>query len=134
VICNILATQIDRNILEDLIKQGGLVDLVVVTLLRINSVQTKVFLSKALFNLMTRGEFRTQMILNLDILAAMIELAKLENLDLLELCVRSIYNITCECAPYSEKLKSLKVSAWLVGKTCASNLSAVRLICTSYAE
>lgn len=137
VICNILATQIDRNIMEELIKIGGIVDLVVVTLLRINSIQTKVYLSKALFNLMTRGEFRSQMVFNLDILAAMIELAKLESLDLLELCIRSVYNITCECSAYSEKLKALKVPGWLVGKTCAaSNLmpgakpsAAIKMLC-----
>ena len=45
-LCNILAAPLDRAVFTDLIKSGTIVDLVVVTLLRINSNVTKEMLGK----------------------------------------------------------------------------------------
>lgn len=120
MICNILSTNMEKSILDELAKTGGIVDLVVVTLLRINSILTKEFLAKALFNLMTRVDFRVQMVVQLDVLAAMIELAKIDSLELLELCVRSIYNVSCETLVFCEKMKALRVPSWLVTRSCSS--------------
>ena len=121
MICNILATSVEKGIWEDLIKTGGIVDLVVVTLLRINSVTTKEFLGRGLFNLLARADFRSQMVNNLDVLGAMLELAKVESSELLELCTRSLYNVSCETLVYKDKLRALKIPQWLVIRTCLSS-------------
>lgn len=82
VICNILATLIDRSILESLIDTGAVVDLVVLTLLRINAPITKEVLGKSLFNMLGRVEFRAALIVGGptrgDLLTAMMELAKID--------------------------------------------------------
>ncbi len=82
MICNVLATQVEKQILESLISNGVVVDLVVVALLRINASRTKEVLGRALFNLMARADFRQQLVLGGpqkgDLLAAMMELAKIE--------------------------------------------------------
>ena len=58
--------------MTDLCASGAITDLVVCTLLRINSVYTKESLGKALFNLMSRVEFRQEMVVKLDVLTAML--------------------------------------------------------------
>lgn len=55
---------------------GAVVDLKVVTLLRINAPKTKEVLAKSLFNLISRSEFRAEMVLRQDLLAAILELSK----------------------------------------------------------
>jgi hypothetical protein len=135
-ICNTLACQINREIMEDLIAKGAITDLVVCTLLRINSVYTKESLGKGLFNLMSRADFRDVMVKKLDVLTAMLELAKIENLELLELCIRSCYNVSCEYKEYAEKMKELKLANILVARTTHSSLilgakatTAVKALC-----
>jgi hypothetical protein len=119
-ICNVLAVQIDKTIMEELCKTGAITDLVVCTLLRINSVFTKESLTKALFNLLARADFRQEMACKLDVLGAMLELAKIENVELLELSIRSVYNITCETNTYAAKLGELKVPNVLVARITSS--------------
>jgi hypothetical protein len=135
-ICNTLACQINREIMEELIVKGAITDLVVCTLLRINSVYTKENLGKALFNLMARADFRETMVIKLDVLTAMLELAKIENLELLELCIRSCYNVSCEYKLYAPKLKDLKLANILVARATHSPLilgakatTAVKALC-----
>jgi len=62
-------------------------------------------------------------VVQLDLLAAILELCKVEFLNLLELCVRILYNITCELSStiahsdtYAKKLSALKVPHILVGR------------------
>ena len=115
MICNVLATKVDKGILDEIITNGTIVDLVVVTLLRVNSIITKESLGRALFNLMSPADSRDKMVIQLDVLSATIDLAKIESLDLLEICVRSIYNISCQIPKnghvnFSKKLSALKVS------------------------
>ena len=136
VICNTLASQISRDIMEELITQGSITDLVVCTLLRINSVYTKESLGKGLFNLMARADFRKDVVVKLDVLAAMLELSKIENLELLELCIRSCYNVSCEYKEYAAKLKELKLANILVAGLLTRPLilgakatSAVKALC-----
>ncbi len=100
--------------MEEIVGNGTVVDLVVVTLLRVNSIVTKETLGKALFNLMAPADFREVMVNNLDVLSAVIDLARLESMELLEICVRAIYNISCQIPkskflPLSRKLSQLKV-------------------------
>ena len=135
-ICNTLASQVAKDIMTELCSSGAITDLVVCTLLRINSVYTKESLGKALFNLMSRVEFREEMVVKLDVLTAMLELAKIENIELLELCIRSVYNITCETKNYIPKLKDLKVANILIARVTSSPLilgakatTAVKFLC-----
>lgn len=123
ILCNILALSLEKGLLFELVKTGAVVDLMVVTLLRINEVSTKLTLGKALFNLLGRNEIRESLVLQIDTLSAIIELTKVEFVDLLELCMRAIFNITCDLksgsgldANYATKLISLKVPSLLISK------------------
>lgn len=136
IICNVLALHVEKGIMEELCKSGAVTDLVVCTLLRINSVFTKESLGKALFNLMARADFRREMVTKLDVLAAMIELAKIENVELLELCIRSVFNITCETENYSEKISELKLPNILIARVTSSPMipgakptTAIKFLC-----
>eukprot|EP00597_Dinobryon_sp_UTEXLB2267_P015326 CAMPEP_0170120348 /NCGR_PEP_ID=MMETSP0020_2-20130122/15090_1 /TAXON_ID=98059 /ORGANISM="Dinobryon sp., Strain UTEXLB2267" /LENGTH=1500 /DNA_ID=CAMNT_0010350197 /DNA_START=432 /DNA_END=4934 /DNA_ORIENTATION=+ len=122
-LCNIMAAPMDKAVFTDLIKTGTIVDLVVVTLLRINSNVTKEMLGKTLFNILSRPDIRETLVVQLDLLAAILELCKVEFLNLLELCIRILFNITCELSPsiahsetYAKKLIALKVPHILVGR------------------
>ena len=106
------------------------------TLLRINSPLTKESLAKALFNLVSRADFRHEMAVKMEILSAMLELAKIENVEMLELCVRSLYNFTCEAPAYAAKLGDLKVPNILVSRVTSSpniagakSTTAVKFMC-----
>lgn len=120
VACNILALAIDKKIMEELCKSGAIVDLVVVTRLRVNDILTKETLAKALFNLLTRADFRNDMVSNLDVFPAMLELAKLESLELLELSVRCIYNLSCQTSIFVDSLLDLKIASILVARATSS--------------
>lgn len=115
-ICNIFTTHLDKTIVESLIKNGTVVDLVVVTLLRVNSITTKASLGKALFNLLALADFREELV-KLDVLEALIELSRIELTELLELSVKTVYNMTCESRKYSTKLETLKVPHHMVSRT-----------------
>jgi len=76
------------------------------------------------------------MVCKLDVLTAMLELAKIENIELLELCMRSVYNITCETKEYAAKLKELKVANVLIARVTLSPVilgakatTAVKILC-----
>lgn len=115
-ICNIFSAHLDKNILDGLIKSGTVVDLVVVTLLRVNSIHTKGSLGKALFNLLARADFRDELV-KLDVLEALIELSRIELTDLLELSVKSVFNISCETSRYASKLEKLRVPYHMISRT-----------------
>jgi hypothetical protein len=119
VLCNILALSLEKNVLFELLKVGAVVDLIVVTLLRINAIKTKEILGKAFFNLLSRLEIRENLILQVDILAGILELPKIEYVDLLELCIRALYNVTCDLIgssgnEYALKLAQLKVPSLMI--------------------
>ena len=105
----------DRSIIVELIKSQTVTDIIVVALLRVNGTSIKENLSKALFNLLSRAEFRTEMV-DLGVLSAMMELAKLESTEVLELCTRCVYNITCQTDKFADKLKSLGVPSFLLAR------------------
>jgi hypothetical protein len=106
--------------MEEIIANGTIVDLVVVTLLRVNRVngdRTKESLARALFNLMSSADFREAMVTTLDVFSATLDLARIESLDLLEICVRSVFNISCQFpnsgntySKITKKFSALKVS------------------------
>jgi hypothetical protein len=66
-ICNILSSFVDKAIIDELIKNNTLSDIVVITLLRVNSGLTKEALSKVIFNFLTRSEFREVIIFSLNV-------------------------------------------------------------------
>ena len=126
VITNILATNIDKIIMEELIKTDAIKDLVVVTRLRVNSIATKETLSKSLFNLLCRNDFRITMIKTLDILGALLELSKLESVDLLELAVRALYNVSCQIDLFEDTFAHLKIPYWIVYKLSGQAATGAR--------
>lgn len=122
-LCNMLAAPLEKGLLVELVGTGAIVDLVVVTLLRINSVQTKETLGRAFFNLLNRTEIREALVMKLDIISAILELSKIEYIELLELCMHAMYNITCELRPgtgyedgFASKLLTLKVPRFVIAR------------------
>ena len=115
-VCNVLSLNVEKSIMEMLIKQDCIVDLVVVTRLRVNSIPTKEILTRAIFNLLTRKDFRATMVNSQDLLGALVELSKLDSLELLELAVRSIYNISCQTSEFAESLLRLRVPNILIAR------------------
>ena len=122
-LCNMLAAPLEKGLLVELVGTGAIVDLVVVTLLRINSVQTKETLGRAFFNLLNRTEIREALVMKLDIISAILELSKIEYIELLELCMHAMYNITCELRPgtgyedgFASKLLALKVPRFIIAR------------------
>ena len=118
-----MSSHVDKGIIEELINNGTISDLVVVTLLRINSGFTKEALSKALFNFLSRSEFRQVMVGkgergDLDLFGAILELARVELLELLDLSVRLIYNLSCELTvpSYAKKMQVLKIPQLLIAR------------------
>jgi hypothetical protein len=108
---------------------GTVQDLVVVTLLRVNAGSTKDSLGKALFNFLSMAPFRSKMV-ELDLVDAIVELSKIELLELLELSTRVIYNLTCDVKvlQYAKKLSQLNVPSLLV-KTAAACIISFLFSC-----
>jgi hypothetical protein len=117
-ICNVLTSVIEKPLLDDMLKSGTIVDVVVVTLLRVNAISTKEVLGKALFNLLSRAEYREVLVLKMDLLEALIELGRIDRVELLELMVQSVVNITCETKKYAKCLLDLQVRD-NISKQCA---------------
>ncbi|KAF1328508.1 hypothetical protein FI667_g6753, partial [Globisporangium splendens] len=74
-------------------RDSAIDDFIVITLLRVNSEQTKAICAKALFNLLTHEDTRDQMVKD-GVLYALIKLARIENEEIQDLSLRSIYNIS----------------------------------------
>lgn len=122
-LCNMLTTPIEKGLLLEFSKSGAIVDLVVVTMLRINATDTKEVLGKVFFNLLNRPEIREILVVKLDLLSSILELTKVEHIGLLEICIHAIYNVTCELIPtsgvedqFAEKLKALKMPRFMINK------------------
>jgi hypothetical protein len=113
VICNFLAQPLTRVIVDKMIKDEEVKSLVVVSLLRVSAhvvvsdsssdinpnmamslnQRTKESLGKALFNLLARADSRTQMANPENkVFDALVDLSKLENIDILELSMRAGMN------------------------------------------
>ena len=120
VICNVLAQSLPRSMVDRMMKAGEVTDLVVVTLLRVSAhssgptdgpdanrmsfnQQTKIALGKALFNLLSRLDTRFEMV-HLGVFDALVDLSKIENVEILELSMRTIYNVSSEASVYSDIL------------------------------
>jgi len=115
-ICNVVGTHLEKSIVLSLIKNGTITDLVVVTLLRVNAVDTKESLAKALFNLLSRADVREQLV-NLDVFEALVELSRIDKTGLLELSVKTVYNMSCETESYAKKFLQLKITSNMITRT-----------------
>jgi hypothetical protein len=115
VICNVLAGNLDRTTLETLLKNKIVTDIVVVALLRVQGLSVKESLAKALFNLLSHDRTRAEMI-NLQVLTAIMELAKIESQEILEIATRAVYNVTCQTAVFSDKIRQNGVPAFLLNR------------------
>ncbi|RLN49101.1 hypothetical protein BBJ29_004916 [Phytophthora kernoviae] len=70
-------------------------DFIVITLLRVNSSQTKGICAKALFNLLTHEDARDQLMRD-GVLYALLKLARLESDSIRDLALRALYNISLD--------------------------------------
>ncbi|GMF65644.1 unnamed protein product [Phytophthora lilii] len=70
-------------------------DFIVITLLRVNSPQTKGICAKALFNLLTHEDARDQLMQD-GVLYALLKLARLESDSIRDLALRALYNISLD--------------------------------------
>jgi hypothetical protein len=50
------------------------------------------------------------------VLSAIMELAKIESQEILELCTRAVYNVTCQTAVFSDKIRANGVPAYLMNR------------------
>ena len=115
-ICNIVGAHLEKSIVLNLIKNGIVTDLVVVTLLRVNAINTKESLAKALFNLLSRADVREQLV-SLDVFEALVELSRIDKTGLLDLSVRTVYNMSCETPTYAKKFLQLKITNNMITRT-----------------
>ena len=134
-ICNVVGTHLEKSIVLSLIKNGTVTDLVVVTLLRVNDVDTKESLAKALFNLLSRADVRERLV-NLDVFEALVELSRINKTGLLDLSVKTVFNMSCETVTYSKKFLQLKIANNMINRTLPSAdlqgtrpTNEVKLIC-----
>ncbi|KAG1685857.1 hypothetical protein DVH05_007623 [Phytophthora capsici] len=70
-------------------------DFIVITLLRVNSPQTKGICAKALFNLLTHEDARDQLMRD-GVLYALLKLARLDSDSIRDLALRALYNISLD--------------------------------------
>ncbi|EEY70222.1 uncharacterized protein PITG_19473 [Phytophthora infestans T30-4] len=79
-------------------------DFIVITLLRVNSPQTKGICAKALFNLLTHEDARDQLMRD-GVLYALLKLARLENDSIRDLALRALYNISLDAKKTAQLLE-----------------------------
>ncbi|KAF1778737.1 Armadillo-type fold [Phytophthora cactorum] len=91
-------------------------DFIVITLLRVNSPQTKGICAKALFNLLTHEDARDQLMRD-GVLYALLKLARLESDSIRDLALRALYNISLDAKKTAQLLEMELVRCFL----CPSN-------------
>ncbi|GMF58375.1 unnamed protein product [Phytophthora fragariaefolia] len=79
-------------------------DFIVITLLRVNSLQTKGICAKALFNLLTHEDARDQLMRD-GVLYALLKLARIESDSIRDLALRALYNISLDPKKTSQLLE-----------------------------
>ncbi|RLN91838.1 hypothetical protein BBJ28_00010812, partial [Nothophytophthora sp. Chile5] len=79
-------------------------DFIVITLLRVNSAQTKAICAKALFNLLTHEDARDRLVHD-GALYALLKLARLESDAIRDLALRALYNISLDPSKTTQLLE-----------------------------
>lgn len=112
-LCNVLSVFLQKENIASLVKDGMIQDLIAVTVLRVEEVKTKETLARAIFNLLAREDTR-RLIADQDAVFALVRLTRLQSPDLNTICVRAIYNLTCEMSRYENKLLEMEAERVLV--------------------
>ncbi|CAM9466039.1 unnamed protein product [Scytosiphon promiscuus] len=112
-LCNVLSVFLLKENVVSLVKDGMIQDLIAVTVLRVEEVKTKETLARAIFNLLAREDTR-RLIADQDAVFALVRLTRLQSPDLNTICVRAIYNLTCEMSRYESKLLEMEAERVLV--------------------
>ncbi|CAM9350575.1 unnamed protein product, partial [Phaeothamnion confervicola] len=100
-VCNVTSVFLQRQRIEALVQDRIIQDLVALTLLRANDVETKRSLAKALFNLLAREDTRA-LVLRQDAAFALLRLTRLGDPELNAVCVQALHNLTCHPAAAHE--------------------------------
>lgn len=119
-LCNVLSVFLHKDNVISLVKEGLIQDLIAVTVLRIEEVKTKETLAHAIFNLLAREDTR-KLIADQDAVFALVRLTRLQSPDLNAICVRAIYNLTCEMPIYQPKLLEMEAERVLVTQASFPN-------------
>ncbi|KAG7390308.1 hypothetical protein PHYBOEH_007048 [Phytophthora boehmeriae] len=97
-LCNLAAERaapVKGKTLPRVWRDATVEDFIVITLLRVNSPQTKGICAKALFNLLTHEDARDQLIRD-GVLYALLKLARIESDSIRDLALRALYNISLD--------------------------------------
>lgn len=119
-LCNVLSVFLHKDNVVSLVKEGLIQDLIAVTVLRVEEVKTKEILAHAIFNLLAREDTRA-LIADQDAVFALVRLTRLQNPELNVICVRAIYNLTCEMPVYEQKLLEMEAERVLVTQASFAN-------------
>lgn len=119
-LCNVLSVFLLKENIVSLVKDGMIQDLIAVTVLRVEEVKTKETLARAIFNLLAREDTR-RLIADQDAVFALVRLTRLQSPDLNTICVRAIYNLTCEMSRYETKLLEMEAERVLVDQASFPN-------------
>lgn len=119
-LCNVLSVFLHKDNVISLVKEGLIQDLIAVTVLRVEEVKTKETLARAIFNLLAREDTR-KLIADQDAVFALVRLTRLQSPDLNAICVRAIYNLTCEMMIYRPKLLEMEAERVLVTQASFPN-------------
>ncbi|CAM9140790.1 unnamed protein product [Ectocarpus sp. 6 AP-2014] len=112
-LCNVLSVFLQKESIVTLVRDGMIQDLIAVTVLRVEEVKTKETLARAIFNLLAREDTRS-LVADQDAVFALVRLTRLQSPDLNTICVRAIYNLTCEMSRYERKLLEMEAERVLV--------------------
>lgn len=128
-LCNILSVFLYKDSVLSLVREGMIQDLIAVTVLRVEDLKTKEALARAIFNLLAREDTR-KLIADQDAVFALVRLTRLQSPDLNIICVRAIYNLTCEMSLYQPKLLEMEAERVLVNQASFPNGgSTVKKMC-----
>lgn len=123
--CNLLSVFLSKDDILAMVKDGTMQDIIVITVLRANDVQTKQVLAQALFNLLTREDTRPALIKQ-DVPLALLRLTTVEDPVLNLLCVKMLVNLSCEGESLAPKLLEMKVVRSMV-EQCLSPSGGVQI-------
>lgn len=112
-LCNVSSVFLQKEHVVSLVEEGMIQDLIAVTVLRVEEVKTKEILARAIFNLLAREDTR-KLIADQDAVFALVRLTRLHSPDLNTICVRAVYNLTCEMSRYQAKLLEMEAERVLV--------------------
>lgn len=119
-LCNVLSVFLHKDNILSLVKEGMVQDLIAVTVLRVEEVKTKETLARAIFNLLAREDTR-RLIADQDAVFALVRLSRLQSPNLNTICVRAIYNLTCEMPRYEAKLLEMEAERVLIAQASFPN-------------